>query len=261
MKDIVSWNALIGNYANYGSYEEALSCLEQMQVQCIPFNAITFVSIFKVLGIITAVEKIHEMHGMAIMQGFERESFVGSALVDAYANCGSLTEAHQVFDHIRVRDLVSWTALISGYAYHGESEAVFEVLDRMKDENINPDQITFQSIFTACSHSGLLDSAQKYFEVMVREYGIVADIEHKNCMLDLVARAGRLDEAFAMLERDLFVKPNSVTFNAMLGACNKWGNVELGWKAFNSMLRISDDGHCRIAAYQLMAMICGNSCE
>ena len=97
---------------------------------------------------------------------------------------------------------------------------------------------------------------------MVRECGIVADIEHNNCMLDLVARVGRLDEAFAMLARDLFVKPNSVKFNAMLGACDKWGNVDLGWKAFNSMLRISDDDdHCQIAAYQLMAMICGNSSE
>lgn len=159
--------------------------------------------------------------------------------MDVYAKCGLIEEAQEVFDEVRSRNTVSWNALIAGYAFHGESNIVFQLLDKMREEGMQPDKITLLRVLTVCSHGGLMDEGQKYFEAINKEYVIIPTLEHSSCMVDLLGRAGHLEEAMAMMEK-MYSQPNVVAWNILLGACRKWGDVAIGKKAFENVVRLGN---------------------
>lgn len=251
VRNVVSWTALIQGYAVHGLGEEAVDCLEQMQVGDVSADATMFVSSLKACGSAGAIDKGREVHTEIVELGLEGDHFIGSTLVDMYSKCGSLADGLRVFDNLPIRNVVSWTALMAGYAHQGESELVFHFLERMRVEGIEPDGTAFLSVLSVCSHSGLVDWGQKYFEVMSKEYSIIPTIEHHNCIVDLLARAGQLQEAVVMLEKMPY-EPNVVSWTTVLAACRKWGNLELSRYAFESSVRL-DGTHA--AGFVLMSNI------
>lgn len=281
VRDLISWTALIRGYADHGFSEEALNCLHQMQLEDISADLVAHVCCLKACGAIGAIDKGKEIHSEIVKKGLKKDTLnsldfhsdsqcrvpaqicggdgpkdanelvFATALIDMYSKCSSMVDSQKVFDSMPVRDLVAWTALIAGYAFQGESELVFHYFERMKVEGIQPDGIVFLSVIAACTHGGLLDKAQDYFEAMHQEYGITPIIEHLNCMVDLLGRAGQLIDAVALLEK-MPVEPDLVTWNTILGACRKWGNVELARHAFDCAVKL-DKQH--VVAYILMANI------
>jgi pentatricopeptide repeat protein len=172
------------------------------------------------------------------------EMMVTSALIEMYGKCGRMRDAQQVFDTRRSRrGLMEWTSLISGYARNGESGAVFEVFEKMKCEEgglLWLDEVTFLGVLSACCHGGLVEDGRRYFDSMA-SYGITPSIEHYNCMIDLLGRAGRLEEMVLMLESMPF-QPDAVAWSTLLDACRRWGHVDLGGHAFASMSEKSASG-------------------
>lgn len=276
-RDLVSWTSLIRGYADHGYCKEALNCFFLMQSHDIPIDLVIHACCLKACGTIGAIHKGRKIHSNIIKKGLNRDSlhsahlqckwpslFCGdderkgshelvfaTALIDMYSKCGSTLDSQKVFDCMPKRDLVAWTALIAGYACQGESELVFHYFDRMKEEGIQPDGLVFLSVLLACTHSGLLHRAQNYFDVMQHIYGITPTIEHLNCMIDLLGRAGQVIDAASLLEK-MPVEPDLVTWNAILGACRKWGNIQLARHAFDSALKL--DKH-HVVVYILMANI------
>ena len=203
-----------------------------------------------------------------------------------YSKCGMVLKAHNVFDNLRVRDEVSWTSLIAGYAKHGlandalncledmqvkgvspdalswnaliagyahlgESESVFHVLDRMISENVRPSVDTLISVLTACSHAGLVSEGEIYFKEIRNNWGFILTPEHCTCMVDLLGRAGHIDKAISLIKKMPF-HPSAVVWHSLLGACRKWGYVDLGRCAFEHVLQLDvKDG----SAYICMANI------
>jgi pentatricopeptide repeat protein len=239
-RDVVSWSALIAGYAEHGLGDEALKCFFCMQEEGLIPNELTFASALKACGSIGSAEKGGEIHARAKSSrkgSLERNPILSTALVDMYTKCGMLAEAREVFDGLLVRDVVSWNALLMGYAQLGDLEAMVLSYNAMLEDSIRPNRVTFLVMLTMCSHAGLVCEGQMYFDVMGDVYGIEPTLEHHACMVDLFARAGHFDKAMDWIGK-LDPSDRLQLWMALLGACRKWANVELGRRAFESVLAI-----------------------
>eukprot|EP00249_Psilotum_nudum_P023602 c28935_g13_i2 orf=32-1021(-) len=154
-----------------------------------------------------------------------------------YGKCGSLDDARSAFDKIPERSIASWNAMIATYAQHGYGNDALRLFRLMQLEGVMPNKITFVSILSACSHSGLVDEGYRYFASMITDFGVVPTTDHCVCMIDLLGRAGRLDEAEEFVNRMSF-QPRAVGWMTLLGACKIHGDVELGKRAAEQVLDV-----------------------
>ena len=238
VRDTASWNVLISGYAYQGRGDESLNCLQRMQREGLPPNSITFICILKVCGLIGAIGKGQTIHEEIIGKGFlGTDIMLDTALVDMYARCGSLTKAQEVLNDLSLQNVVSWNALISGFAQQGQSEEALNGFERMQCEGIVPNTVTFLCVLNACSHAGLVNEAQMYFTIMSEKYGIVPNSKHQTCMVDLFCRAGLFDKAMAVIKK----MPSCdypVVWGALIDACKKLGNANLAKFAFEQVVQL-----------------------
>lgn len=224
--NVVSWCAMISGYCQSGYAIEALTLFHQMLVANVTPNAVTVVSVLPACAIIAALQQGKCIHGYIVKNGFDSDVFVGTALIDMYAKCGSVQTARHLFDKISKRDVVLWSAMIAGYGMHGYGEDALALFSQMKEEGIKPNHITFICVLYACSHAGLVDEGWKYFDCMVQDYNIIPRMEHYVCMVDLLGRSGHLEKAEEFI-KIMPLEPSSTIWGALLGGCRIHGNIEL----------------------------------
>lgn len=231
--DLFSWNAIIAGYTHHGHGFSALKLFGKMMKDSIKVDKMTFSSVIKACGSIGAIKAGRLVYNEIAARRLETDLVIGNTLIDLYAKCGCLEEAHKVLNTLSNRDLVSWNILVSVYAQHGNCQLVQQCLWNMIREGIKPDDRTFLSILAACSHAGHVDEGHKYFMLMVEEFGVTHSTEHFNCMIDLLGRAGHLKDAEVFLE-SMPVLPSSFTgWTSLLTACTKYSNMELGMQSFD----------------------------
>uniref|UniRef100_UPI0040747504 Synthetic PPR-DYW protein n=1 Tax=synthetic construct TaxID=32630 RepID=UPI0040747504 len=250
-RTVVSWTAMISGYAQNGQSEEALELFREMQREGVKPDEVTLPSVLSACANLGALEQGKQIHAYVIKSGFESDVFVGSALIDMYAKCGSIEDARKVFDKMPERDVVSWNAMIAAYAQHGHGKEALQLFQQMQQEGVKPSEVTFTSILSACSHAGLVDEGHHYFESMSPDYGITPRVEHYGCMVDLLGRAGRLDEAEDLIKSMPF-QPNVVVWGTLLGACRVHGDVERGERAAERILELDPES---AAPYVLLSNI------
>lgn len=237
-RNVASWTALIDGYAERGLGNEALSCYKQMQDEDLSPNAVTYVCILKACGNIGALEKGEEIHAEVRRQGLLRKDIVlGTALVDMYAKCGLLLKAEQVFNEFPARDVAMWTSLMAGYAITGKVKRVLDLFIEMVGESIDPNVVTFVVLLNAFSHTGLVEEGQVYFDTMSSVYSVMPTLEHRTCMVDMFCRAGHFDKAIGLIA-NVPSSESLLSWWALMGACGKWLNVELGRWAFEQALKL-----------------------
>ena len=161
---------------------------------------------------------------------------LGIALVDIYAKCGVLSKSKQVFEELPIRNIGSWSALMSGYAQQGQGHEALKCQQQMQNEGFFPDEVTFVCFLSACGHSGLLNTAQMLFGNMVEKYGVTPNLEHHTCMVGILSRTGHLDKAMAMIKR-MPDPPDHVTWHTVLYASRNLGNIECGKQIFDHVRR------------------------
>eukprot|EP01018_Ginkgo_biloba_P031744 Gb_11663 [translate_table: standard] len=226
-RNVVSWTAMIAGYAQNGHFEEALKLFRQMQLENVKPDSETFASILPACASLAALEHGKEVHEDIIRIGFQSHVFLGSALVDMYAKCGSIEDARKVFDKMTTRDVVLWNVMILGYAMHGCGMEALQQFEKMQCSGVNPNFVTFIGVLSACCHAGLVDEGWQYFHCMSRCYHITPAIEHYCCMVDLLGRAGHLVEAQDLIKK-MPIKPNAAIWGSLLGACKIHTNIDLG---------------------------------
>eukprot|EP01018_Ginkgo_biloba_P001596 Gb_35886 [translate_table: standard] len=226
-RDVVSWTTMIAAYAQNGLGEKALKIFRCMQLASVKPDSKTFTSVLPACANLAALELGKEIHEEIIRNGFHSDVFVGSALVDMYAKCGSIENAHTVFDRMHQRNVVSWNAMIAGYAMHGCASGALKLFEQMHHSGTNPDHVTLVCVLSACCHAGLLDEGWQYFDCMSQYYHITPAIEHYGCMVNLLSRAGHLDEAQDFINK-MPIKPDASVWGCLLGACRVHNNIELG---------------------------------
>ncbi|KAB2635124.1 pentatricopeptide repeat-containing protein [Pyrus ussuriensis x Pyrus communis] len=225
VRNLVNWNSMISGYAQNGFCEEALNSFHKMQAEGFEPDEFTFVSVLSACAQSGLLDIGKDIHNMLGHRRIKLSQIVLNALVDMYAKCGDLMNARLIFEGMTERNTVCWNAMISGLAIHGQCKEALELFGRMEDSNERPDDITFISVLSACAHGGFVDEGIQIFSKM-EEYGLVAEIKHFGCVVDLLGRAGRLTEAYALIKR-MPIKPNDRVWGAMLGACRVYMDMEM----------------------------------
>eukprot|EP01018_Ginkgo_biloba_P025327 Gb_09957 [translate_table: standard] len=247
--NVVTWNGIIAGYAQNAYGEEALKVFSQMQQEGIKPDCFTFSSVLSACASLAAMEKGKQIHSHIIRMGFESAVFVGSALVDMYAKCGSIVDADHFFGKMPELNVVSWNAMILGFAQHGQGLEALRLFQLMQQAGMKPNHITFVGVLAACSHAGLVDEGRLYFDSMSREHYIAPAVDHYACMVDLLGRAGYLDEAEDFIKRMPF-EPDVVVWGALLAACRIHSNLELSKRVAEHLLELEPQN---AATYVMLA--------
>ncbi|PIA49173.1 hypothetical protein AQUCO_01300200v1, partial [Aquilegia coerulea] len=237
VKGLVSWNVMIAVYVKNSLPAEAVALFQQMEAKGVEPDSVTIASILPACGDLSALEQGKRIHEYVVRKRLSLNLFLENALVDMYAKCGCLQKAREVFDRMRNRDVVSWTSMISAYGMNGQGRDAVHLFSAMLNSGLIPDQIAFVSILSACSHSGLLDEGRYYFRLMTNDYRMAARIEHYACMVDLLGRAGHVDEAYNFINQ-MTVKPNERVWGALLSACRVYSNMTVGLVAADQLFQL-----------------------
>lgn len=224
-KNVVSWSGMIYGYAQLGEDKEALKLFKKAFVEYLNVNDFTFSSVIRVCGSSTLLELGKQIHGLCFKTSFDSSSFVGSSLVSLYSKCGVIEGAYRVFEEIPAKNLGMWNAMLIAYAQHALTNKTFDLFKQMEIVGMKPNFITFLCVLYACSHAGLVEKGQYYFELM-KEYGIQQGPNHYASLVDLLGRAGKLQDAVSIIEK-MPIRPTESVWGALLTGCRIHGDTEL----------------------------------
>ncbi|KAL8209529.1 hypothetical protein R6Q57_006261 [Mikania cordata] len=236
-RSVVSWNSMISGYAQNGFDMEALELFREMQMEddAVKPNYVTLISVLPVVSRLGALKIGKWVHFYAVKNGLKIDLVLGSALIDMYSKCGSIDVAVQLFNMLSQKNTITWNSIINGLAIHGRANEALCYFTKMQESGIHPNDVTYISVLTACSHAGLVDKGWLLFNEMVHIKGLAPRMEHYGCMVDLLGRAGRLKEAEELI-LNMPVEPDDVVLKALLGACKKHGNLEIGERVGQRLL-------------------------
>ncbi|XP_017973551.1 PREDICTED: pentatricopeptide repeat-containing protein At5g50990 isoform X2 [Theobroma cacao] len=237
VRDLVTWNIMIGGYVRNARFEEALTFFREMLGSNVKPDKFTFASVITGCARLGALNHALWVHSLITEKEIELNAILNAALIDMYSKCGRIHTAKEVFNSAEHNDVSIWNAMINGLAIHGLAFEAIAVFSKMRVENILPDSITFIVLLTACSHSGLVEEGQKYFDLMSGHYSIQPQIEHYGAMVDLYGRAGQLEEAYAIIKA-MPMEPDIVIWRALLSACRTYRKPELGEVAIANISRL-----------------------
>ena len=227
-KNLVSWNMMISGFLLNGFLRDGFKQFSKLLMSEISPSAYTFTIVLSICATISALRQGKQVHGYVITSGFCLETCLGNALITLYAKCGVLDWSLRVFDAMTERDTVSYNALISAYAQHGQGEEAVRCFELMQGlSKVKPDQATFTAVLSACSHAGLLDDGTRIFNLMVNDYGLLPGVDHFSCIVDLLGRGGYLDEAEIITDFK-HLKAHSNILWSLFAACAAHGNLKLG---------------------------------
>ncbi|XP_010052946.3 pentatricopeptide repeat-containing protein At1g74630 [Eucalyptus grandis] len=236
-RDVVSWSSMIGAYARTRQSNEALKLFHEMQLANVVPDNITMVSVLAACGDIGALGMGKMIHEYIKRTRIEVDMKLGTSLVDMYAKCGDIDNSLRVFNQMDRRDVLTWSSAILGLANHGSGQAALQFFSEMIAEGIEPDDMAFVGVLSACSHMGLVDEGRTYFTLMSDVYGIAPKMEHYGCMVDILARAGRLQEARELIRKMPFA-PDAVVWRALLGGCRVYKESDLAEEATVNLLEL-----------------------
>lgn len=255
-KDTISWNTLVTGYTQNGLASEAIDAYNMME-ECrdtIP-NQGTWVSIIPAYSHVGALQQGMKIHAKLIKNSLYLDVFVATCLIDLYGKCGRLEDAMSLFYEIPRDTSVPWNAIIASLGIHGRGEEALQLFKDMLAERVKADHITFVSLLSACSHSGLVGEGQKCFDIMQKEYGIKPSLKHYGCMVDLLGRAGYLEKAYELVS-NMPIQPDASIWGALLSACKIHGNSELGTIASDRLLEVDSEN---VGYYVLLSNIYANT--
>ena len=254
-KNVVCWSAMIAGYSQNNKPKESLKLFhEMMEGGVVPIEH-TLVSVLSACGQLTCLNLGNWIHQHFVVgKRIPLSVTLANAIVDMYAKCGSIDAAAEVFSTMPERNLISWNSMIAGYAANGRAKQAINVFDQMRNMGFEPNNITFVSLLTACSHGGLISEGREYFDNMERKYGVKPERGHYACMVDLLGRTGLLEEAYKLIA-NMPMQPCEAAWGALLNACRLHGNVELARLSARNLLRLDPEDS---GIYVLLANTCAN---
>ncbi|KAL5097420.1 hypothetical protein RYX36_001747 [Vicia faba] len=289
-RDIVSWNSLLSAYAQIGDLCEVLLLLKTMKVQGFEPGLQTFGSVLSVAASRGDMRLGRLVHGQILRAGFDLDAHVETSLIVMYLKGGNIDVAFRMFETSLDKDVVLWTAMISGLVQNENADKALAVFHQMLKFGMKPSTETMASVITACaqmgsynigtsihgyilrrelsldtaahnslvtmyakcghldqssivlvlsscSHNGLIDQGLNIYESMTRDFGIAPNLEHHACVVDLLCRAGKVEEAYNLYTK-MFSDPVLGVLGIILDACRANGNDELGDTIANDILKL-----------------------
>ncbi|ERN17218.1 hypothetical protein AMTR_s00044p00169670 [Amborella trichopoda] len=238
-RDLVSWSTIIANFSDCGRHKEALSLFREMYISQEKPNSVTMLSILDSCASLAALLGGKWAHGLVIRNRLEREVTVSTSLVNMYAKCGDTVMARRVFDSSPNKNVVTWSSMIGAYGMNGHARAALELFKEMESYNMKPNEITYLSVLSACSHGGLVEEGRACFERMGQDPRVKPSVEHYACMVDLLGRAGHLEAAQRVIGKmHNEIKAGPSAWGALLSACRIHGNTELGGEVVQKVIEL-----------------------
>ncbi|XP_062215295.1 pentatricopeptide repeat-containing protein At4g21300-like [Phragmites australis] len=226
-KNLVSWTAMMMGCLFCGHKDEVVRLCQLMQQHGEKLDSVTLITALQAVSEIGHLKGIKQIHGFVSRALLEKDTKITNSLMTSYAKCGKLDLSEALFFSLEHRDLDSWNTMISAYGMHGLYIKVLEMYKKMEEENIKPDELTFSSVLSACSHAGLVKEGWCIFQSMSLVYSVPPQEEHYGCIVDLLGRAGQLEEGYRFIKLSI-LKDKSSAFCALLSACRTHGNTILG---------------------------------
>ncbi|XP_077240908.1 pentatricopeptide repeat (PPR) superfamily protein [Tasmannia lanceolata] len=240
-RNIVTWSTMIIGYARKGYFEKAVDLFRIMQSDNVMANETVMATVISSCAHLGVLEQGERAHDYVMRNNLTVNMILGTSLVDMYSRCGNIHKAIRVFKELPERDVLSWTTAITGLAMHGYAERSLKYFSHMVRMGLTPRDITFTAVLSACSRGGLVERGFELFESMRKDYGIDPRLEHYGCMVDLLGRAGKLDEAERFI-LEMPIKPSSPIWGALLGACRIHKNAVIGERVGKILMQL-EPGH------------------
>ncbi|ESQ29199.1 hypothetical protein EUTSA_v10023975mg, partial [Eutrema salsugineum] len=239
-KNIVSWNSIIAAYEKNKDYKEAVDVFIRMNIEGEKPDPHTLTSLLSVSTGLVNLRLGMQMHQI-VLKTVIPDVPVHNALITMYSRCGDIMESRRIFDEMKLkREVITWNAMIGGYAFHGNASEALNMFWSMKSNGIRPSHITFVSVLNACAHAGLVDEAKAQFMSMVSEYKIEPQMEHYSSLVDVVSRQGLFEEAMDVI-RSMPFEPDRTVWGALLDACRIYSNVRLAHVAAEALSRLEPE--------------------
>eukprot|EP01018_Ginkgo_biloba_P009223 Gb_41641 [translate_table: standard] len=265
--NVFTWTAMIGGYAKHGYCEEAIVVFRQMQMAGVNPCSFAVAGVLPACANSAALEHGRELHAFVIQCGFESDVYVSSCLVDLYAKCGILEDARIMFDKMSERNVVSWNAVIAGYAQKGHGDEALHLFRKMQLAGVKPDLFSWNTMIAGCAQNGRGDEALKLFRQMqlggvkpdavaivsilpactnitaleqgkgihafIIGNGFDSDVYAGSALVDMYAKCGSVDDARRVF--DEMLQRNVVSWSAMIAGCARHGHAKDALELFSQM--------------------------
>ncbi|OVA10264.1 Pentatricopeptide repeat [Macleaya cordata] len=248
---MASWNAIISGFSSQKQSEDAQKYFSRMLDNGLTPDNFTYATVLDTCANMATIGLGKQIHAQIIKNELQSDVYISSTLVDMYSKCGNMQDSRLMFEKMHIRDFVSWNAMISGYAQHGLGEEAITVFEKMKLENVKPNNATFVAVLRACGYMGLFEEGSRYFHSMLHDYGLDPQLEHYSCMVDIIGRSGRVNEALKLIN-EMPLEADAVIWRTLLSVCKIHGNVQIAELAASSILQLNPQDS---AAYVLLSNV------
>ncbi|KAL4575401.1 hypothetical protein LXL04_022244 [Taraxacum kok-saghyz] len=254
-RNIISWNSMLGGYIQNGIWEEGFKLFVLMKQKGVKPDSITFITAISACANAAILKLGNQIVAQSEKLGFGNNISVKNSIITMYAKCGHIQDAKKTFDSIVSKNLISWNAIMGGYAQSGEGNSVIDTFEKMIWSGLQPDHISYVSVLSGCSHSGLLPEGQRYFKKLMEDENVSPTCEHFTCVVDLYCRAGFIEKAKDLID-NMPIKPNAAVWGALLGGCRIHGKATIAEVALKNLVVLEPEGS---GSYVLLANLYSDS--
>ncbi|KAJ4712936.1 Pentatricopeptide repeat-containing protein [Melia azedarach] len=228
--ELVAWNTIIDCHICCGKSKEALDLSLKMLRSGIKPDEATLLATLSACSALGSLDFGRGVHSCIGKTSIRHITSVNNSLIDMYAKCGAVEEAYQTFNNMKSKNIISWNTMILGLAAHGHANEALALFQKVLQESFEkPNDITFLGVLCACSHGGMVDEGRRYFDMMIKDYHIKPNVKHYGGMVDILGRAGLVEEAYQLI-MSMPMECNAIVWRTLLAACRLHGNVQLGEK-------------------------------
>ncbi|CAI0438268.1 unnamed protein product [Linum tenue] len=237
-RNVVLWTSIMAAYSQNEFFEEALNLLPAMELDDVRPNEFTFAISMNASAGLSTLRHGYLLHARAMKAGFNDHAIVGNGLINMYTKSGNIGAASRIFSGMKCRNIISWNAMICGFSHHGLGKEALLAFEDMLAEAVHPNYVTFIGVLSACTHLGLVDKGFYYFNYLMGQMGIEPGLEHYTCMIGLLGKTGKLDEAKNFMMMSSMVTWDVVAWRTLLNACHLHKNYNLEEQVAKSILEM-----------------------
>ncbi|KAH6819667.1 hypothetical protein C2S51_003270 [Perilla frutescens var. frutescens] len=244
-KDLIAWTLMLRGFSKSGNWRRTIEHFNKMMGEDrIMLDSVSLITMLSGCSCSGALQQGRRVHALLIKSGFEDDIFVGTAVIDMYANCASMRDARMYFEWMADKDVACWNALISGYGMIGCGNEAIDTFLKMRDSGLSPDESTLVSVLCACSHAGLVQQGLQIFDQMAEVWNLIPSSKHYACVIDLLSRSGRVNDAYSLMKR-MHLQPGVEMYSSLLTACKIHMKFELGDEISRELIQLkpNDAGH------------------
>lgn len=239
-KTSVTWSSLFAGFVQNGLHEEVLCLFQSTQREGMQLTEFTVSSILSTCASLALIIEGTQVHAVIVKHGFHRNLFVATSLVDVYAKCGQIEKSYEVFADMEEKNVVLWNAMIASFSRHAHSWEAMILFEKMQQVGIFPNEVTYLSILSACSHTGLVEEGRHYFNLLLSDRTAEPNVLHYSCMVDVLGRSGKTDEAWKLLDKMPF-EPTASMWGSLLGSSRIHKNIILARIAAEQLFRLEPE--------------------